>query len=199
MPNYFDPNSYSDEGVDHINISGQSATRLGKLLDPSYLKVIHYPHIGKFNSVLNLWYWLKATNMDDQLRKLTGVKLKNRIADNEGQAKVHNFRSIIAYATYLKLQEYPHILKDLRTLPKGVEFVSYYTPKGSAVRMCSNYAPVVVEIVRMIKEALDRGEEPDFGLLNTRDSAEGFYYLEPFLRERLGAEKLSRFQPETSC
>lgn len=194
MASYFDPNAFNDEGVDHINISGQSQTHLGKLLDPSYLKVIHYPHIGKFNSVLNLWYWLKTDNLDDQLRNLTGVKLKNRIINTTGQKKVHNFKSIIGHATYIKLKEYPHIIRDLKNLPESVQFISYYTPKGSAVRMCSKYAPIIVEIINVIKKAVDQDKEPDFKSLNTCKSSEGFYYLEPFLLDKLGLDKFSRIE-----
>lgn len=193
MTNYCHPNAYGAEGVDHINISVRSQTRLGLLLDPSYYKIVDYPHIGKFSSVLNLWYWLKTSPLDDSVRRLTGFKLRNRIAGMVQQKHVHNFRAIIALATYRKLLQYPHILDDLRNLPADVDFISYYTPKGSAIRICSNYAATVVEIVQLIKRAVDKGQTPDYTPLLTRHSAQEFYFLEPFLMENFGPDSLASF------
>ena len=124
MRNFYHPNSLLEEGVDHINISSQSKTHLGKLLDPSYFKVIRYPCIGKFNSVLNLWYWLKSEEMDDRLRSYTGVKLKSIAPRPPSYKNVTNFKAIIAYATYLKLKDYPSAMKDLKEFGESMQFAS---------------------------------------------------------------------------
>jgi hypothetical protein len=193
MPTYFNPNAFGDEDVDHINISNQSKTQIGLLLDPSYFKVIDYPCIGKFGSVMNLWYWLKTSPLDDSLRRVTGFRLKSKLATINTKHKVPNFRAIVATATYLKLKQYPHILRQLKALPKEVSFISYYVPKGTGLRMCSNYAAIITEIVVIIKDALDREEEPDFGCLINESDAVGYFYLEPFLVAHFGVDRLREF------
>lgn len=192
MTSYHLPNSFTQEGVDHINISSQSKTHLGKLLDPSYFKVVNYPHIGKFNSVLNLWYWLKAKDMDDRLRKYTGVRLKKVVETIDTKSIVPNFKAIIAYATYLKLKDYPTAIQELKTLDPAIEFTSYYTPRGSLVRLCSNYAPVVVDVAKHIQQALLKSDEPDFDDLVNSSCDKQFYYLRAFLESKLGRDKLEK-------
>lgn len=189
--NHNSPNSFGEEGVDHINISGAALTPLGKVLDPSYRKQLIYPHIGKFGSVLNLWHWLKSDPLDDTLRKLAGRKLRDYLRENKGYARhVPNFKAIIATATYHKLKDYPLLLAELRDLSPETEFLSYYSPNGSAVRMCSSYATVVNEIAKVIKAELEKGHEPDFSILRTPCHNSGLYYLEPFLVSNLGTDKV---------
>lgn len=193
MLTFSNPNAFGEEGVDHLNISNQSKTQLGLLLDPSYFKVVDYPHIGKFGSVMNLWYWLKASPLDDSLRRVTGFRLKDKVSSGNTQNRVPNFRAIIATATYLKLKQYPHCLKQLRELPEGRQILSYYVPKGTGLRMCSNYAELVCSLVSVIRLALREGAEPDFTKLATYPSDARYFFLEPFLLENFGADRLAEF------
>lgn len=171
------PNKFSKEGLDHINISSKSLTRLGKMLDPSYGKVIYYPGIGKFSSVLNLWYWVMSDPLDDSLRNLSGHKLTNKIKSINTK-RVYHFKAIIAYATYLKLKEYPDILEEIRTLRDDIVFLSYYTPPHSLVRVTSAYAKVIVEIIsEVVKQIKLDKTEPDFISLTTRGISTNNYFL----------------------
>lgn len=192
MASYYQPNSFSQEGIDHINISAQSLSHLGKLLDPSYFKTINYPYIGKFNSVLNLWYWLKSDSLDDRLRKYTGNRLKSILSTSDTYSSVPNFKAIIAYATFLKLKDYPGSFKELKSLPESTQFVSYYTPKGTAIRLCSNYAPIVIDIANLLREfALSDLKEPCLDQWVSQGQ-DGLNYLEPFLVSRLGQDKVNK-------
>lgn len=190
MRSFHHPNSFVEEGVDHINISSQSKTHLGKLLDPSYFKVINYPHIGKFSSVLNLWYWLKSEQMDDRLRNYTGLKLKAIAPHAPRYRTVTNFRAIIAYATYLKLKDYPNSIREITGFSDDMQFASYYTPKGSMVRMCSSYAPLVVEVAQFIQAQLLKPEPVCFDKMATEVGKDEYFYLEPFLKSRLNKTDL---------
>ena len=190
MRNFYHPNSLLEEGVDHINISSQSKTHLGKLLDPSYFKVINYPHIGKFSSVLNLWYWLKSDVMDDRLRNYTGAKLKSIAPSPPNYKNVTNFKAIIAYATYLKLKDYPNALRDLKEFSEDMQFASYYTPRGSIVRMCSSYAAFMVEVAQFIQTELLKQGHISFDSMATEVGSAEYFYLEPFLKSRLNKAEL---------
>jgi hypothetical protein len=190
---FSNPNAFGEEGVDHINISNQAKTQLGLMLDPSYFKVVDYPHIGKFGSVMNLWYWLKACPLDDSLRRVSGFRLKSKVTTINTKNKVGNFRAIIATATYMKLKQYPHCLKQLKNTPLKVQIISYYVPKGTGLRMCSNYAELMCDIVNMIREALQEGVEPDFSKMATHPGDVKYCFLEPFLVEHFGPDRLSEF------
>ena len=190
MRNFHHPNSLLEEGVDHINISSQSKTHLGKLLDPSYFKVINYPHIGKFSSVLNLWYWLKSEAMDDRLRNYTGMKLKAIALHKPYHKSIPNFRAIITYATYLKIKDYPTAIRDLSAFSEEMQFASYYTPRGSMVRMCSSYAALIVDVADFIRLQLLKHEPICFDKMATEPGSSEYFYLEPFLKSRLNKTEL---------
>lgn len=181
---YNNPNTFGQESVDHINISARSTSRLGKVFDPSYFKAVNYPHIGKFGSVMNLWYWLRTDPVSDILRRATGEKLHKHLLTHSSDAYVPNFRAIIALATYEKIKAYPDVIEEIKKLPLGIPFVSYYTPKTSMLRVCSNYANVIVPIAELIRAALLKGEEPDFGTLLPNESDTSYDYIGPFLKRR---------------
>ena len=191
MKKLYHPNSFLEEGVDHINISNQSKIHLGKLLDPSYFKVINYPHIGKFNSVLNLWYWLKSGSLDDRLRFYTGVNLKTVALNTACHNKVTNFRAIIAYATYLKIKDYPTAIRDLRAFNEEMQFASYYVPRGTMVRMCSGYAALIVDVADFIRSQIVKDEPICFDGIATEPGDSQYFYLEPFLKYNIGKATLS--------
>ena len=191
------PNSFLEEGVDHINISSRSATFIGRLLDPSYGRGFEYPHIGKFNSVLNLWYWLRKRPLNDSLRKGASNNLRNKIAEKtKGHESVYvpNFLSIIGYATWMKLQNYPHVIEDIRNLPSTVELISYYVPKSSCVRICSSYAYGIIPVVQVIRDAIVNGTEPDFSSISTHPTLSGLCWLEGFLNETHGYEAVEKMK-----
>lgn len=177
ISNITQPNKFNKEGLDHINISSKSLTRLGKMFDPSYGKVIYYPGIGKFSSVQNLWYWVMSDPLDDTLRHLSGHKLAAK-AKTLHTRRVYHFKAIIAYGTYLKLKEYPDIIDEIKTLKNDLTLLSYYTPTHSVVRVTSAYAKVIVEIIdEVINQIKLNKEEPDFTSLTTRGISTDNYYL----------------------
>ena len=188
---YNSPNNVGDEGVDHYNISIQSETRLGKLFDPAYLKTINYKHVGKFNSVLSLWYWVRSTNLDDNFRRLTGAKLKlyaeaNGVFGNY----VPNFKAIVAKATWTKIKGYPNVLKEIKDLDPNKKFYSYHIVKSSGVRICTNYAAMMIEIVEEIVKAVKEDREPNFSLFVDKPHVAGLDFLEGVLSKIMPKDKI---------
>lgn len=195
---YFNhPNKFDDEGVDHINISIQSDTKLGKLFDPAYLKVINYPFIGKFNSVMSLWFWVRTSDLDDNMRRLTGHKLKS-YAESKGVfgSYVPNFKAIIAYATWIKIKNYPGVINELKQLPDSVKFLSYHIVKASGLRLCTNYAALMISIMDHIVKAVKNGEEPDFDCFVDSGSDNNLRYLSGVLGKVMSPSKIAALKEE---
>lgn len=188
---YNHPNDFGEEGKDHINISIQSNTRLGKIFDPAYLKVINYKHVGKFNSVLSLWYWVRSPTLDDNIRRLTGRNLKmyaktNGVFNNY----VPNFKAIIATATWLKLKSYPNIIKEIKELDSNIKLLSYHVVKSSNLRVCTNYSALIIDIASEIIKAVKEDREPDFSSFVDAKDKTGLMYMEGVLSKILPAEKI---------
>lgn len=192
---YSSPNNFGVEGDDHINISIQSELKLGKLLDPAYLKTFTYPCIGKFSSVLSLWYWVRSADLNDNYRRLTGNKLK-MFAEANGVfgTYVPNFKAIIGQATWIKIKSYPSVLKELKELDPNVKFLSYHIVKSSDLRICSNYAAMIIDIVHEIVNAVKEDKEPDFNHLADNPNLVGLSYMEGVLSKVLSEEKIKELK-----
>ena len=183
------PNHYGNDGDDHINISPYGKTHLGRLLDPSYVKPFTYPHIGKFNSVLGLWEWLKHNPSDDRCRKASGFELKKlAIAQKSTMCYVPNFKAIIAQATYIKLKNDPFSLDTLIVLSQTKTLLSYYTPGNGVVRLNSAYSHLLLEVIGCVIQTSDTLKKPCFLTLCDKPGLTGWNYLEGYLRDRLSQE-----------
>ena len=193
---YFNsPNNFGDEGVDHINISIQSSTRIGKILDPVYLKSITYNHVGKFSSVLSLWHWIRSSDLDDNYRRLSGNELKSYAEANGSFGNyVPNFKAIIGLATWLKVKSYPYILRDIKELPDNIQILSYSVVKSSNLRICTNYAAIIIGIAKEIIAAVKEDREPDFDKMVDKPNLAGIDYLEGVLVKILPAEKIAQLK-----
>lgn len=187
------PNNFKVDNEDHININIQSTSKLGRLLDPRYIKIISYPHIGKFSSVSSLWAWLQCKEQDDTVRKLVGQGLKefSRSHGNKNRI-VPNLKSIIAYATWLKVKEYPELVKEYLSTETPLPILSYYVVKSNNLRVCSSYAHLVIPCLPEIFKAIQEDIEPNFGFLNDRGMASNLFYLRPYLSKYLSSEELQR-------
>jgi len=194
---YNSPNNAGKEGEDHINISIQSETRLGKLLDPAYLKTINYRYVGKFNSVMSLWYWVRSPQLDDNYRRLTGQKLKMYAEANGVFGNyIPNFKAIIAKATWVKVKGYPNVLKEIKELDPNIKFYSYHIVKASNLRICTNYAAMIIEIVQEIIKAVKENREPNFEMFVDKPHVAGLDYLEGVLTKILPKEKIEEMKAQ---
>ncbi|WP_396190447.1 hypothetical protein [Flavobacterium sp.] len=183
---YHLPNSYGTEGVDHINISHLSDLYIGRVFEPSFRRVLRYPFVGKFISVTNLWVWLKSNPLDDGLRRLGSREVLSLFGNEKYRhSYVPNFKCIIAYATYLKIKADKVALGEIRKLPRNAVILSYYKPRGSDIRICSDFANVIVPAVNKIIAAIHDNKEPDFFEFQERGVGTGMNYLEPLLVSRL--------------
>jgi hypothetical protein len=185
------PNNFKVDGEDHVNIIIQSTTKLGRLLDPRYIKVINYPNIGKFSSVSSLWAWLQCKEPNDSVRKLVGNGLREFSRSRENKNRiVPNLKSIIAYATWLKLKEYPELIKAHIDVAPQLPVLSYYVVKSNNLRICSSYAHIIIPSLQEIFKAIQEDTEPNFSYLNDRNNTSELCYLKSYLEQRLSKEEL---------
>ena len=186
------PNNFGEEGVDHINININSKTRLGMLFDPSYCKKIYYPGIGSFNSVSSLWYWLKSKTLDDRIRTLRRVMLVNHIRDNADNFyhRVPNFKAIIGQATWIKVTTDPKARALIKELPDDVKFLSYHTLASTKLRICSNYANLMVDVCTEIVTAVKQDREPDFTKFCDHAVHEKLGFLEGIFKKHFSETQL---------
>jgi len=119
-----------DDGVTHINIWLHGQEPLGRMLSHFYKMHFTHPVLGPFNSMEGLWYYVKAVHpetgkKDDTLRKLYGIKAKDRGKQLKNMY-VENFRDIIIAANFYKIEQNPDLLKQFTesTLPFKMYF--YY-------------------------------------------------------------------------
>ena len=185
------PNDYGQDGVDHINVSHDAHTHLGRLLDPTYVKVFEYPYIGKFCSVRALWGWLTHFPTDDSYRR-AGKKEMARLFSYQTDTTVYvpNFIAIIAYATWLKLVDDKKAMEDFKRLYKEKDFLSYTIPARCVVRVKNGHSDLLMSCLAAIAKSLEKGGEPDFSELCKHPNSRGYFYLEAYLKKTLSAEVL---------
>lgn len=177
------PNNFGKEGTDHLNISIQSSSPVGRMLDPGYCCNFDHPHLGRFKSVLALTYWLKSPTKDDAIRNLKGHRLKRYIAEHKLHGiRLPNYYDIVARATWIRLMSRPDIVQRIKELPDDLELVSYYTDKLSGVRITTNYARSVVKISKELIEAIKEDRYPDFKQFVTEPELAGKAFLESVMQ-----------------
>lgn len=183
------PNFLGEELEDHLNISSESVTRVGKLLDLEHNQTFRYPHLGTFRSVFALWQWLQNDTNNDNFRFMTTTDIKKHLHENRNVKTnfVKNFKVIIANALWLKIKYDKEALAELKNIPIGVSYVFYKTVTTYPVRqrLASKYPSWLSDIVEEIHKAVIANNVPDFSKLITDPIEIRFAYLEGFLRDYL--------------
>lgn len=186
------PNNFKGELEDHVNLSVHSKCKLGKLFDPNYIKIINYPYIGKFNSVMSLWYWLNTNGENDKIRKYVGKELFTAVKDKKPyRGNIVNFRAIIGYATWLKVKEYPDLLKELKELPDSISLISYHIDRSNKLRLRTAYSNIIISVAEEIRSALKENRQPNFDKFISNKSTNKLVYLENFLSSYLTEERFN--------
>lgn len=161
------PNTWEEDGVDHINIHRDAATELGRTLDPSRRLHFQHPVLGHFDSPANMWYFLRARNPCDELRDTMISRINpvlHRQAGGWHPKVIANLEFMMAEGIWTAVQRHPTIQKLLKksTLP----FDTYYTiESGLRIRILRQewLRPIYTEI----RAALQEEREPNFSFLTS--------------------------------
>lgn len=158
---YNKPNTFKEEGDDHINISLNSKKTLGRFLDPSYSHYFVFQSFGRFRSPLNLAYWLRDEDKDDRLRYLKKKDL-NKLAKVKIYPPLDNYKFFLLVSTVIKLKSRPELIEEIKKLPKDTNILSYRTQKNSKIRITTGYAKIVVPIVEEIFNSIWENRDIDY-------------------------------------
>jgi hypothetical protein len=186
------PNKFGKEGEDHFNIADNADSFIGKLMSPGYTKTISYPYLGEFASVASLGYWVKDSERSELLRKLAGPKLKHFVNVNRKEiGHFPNFKAVIGYGTWVKLQGYPYIVKQLKELDTDkVKFLAYTKVEDSGIRMTHKSAEMYIQIANEIVKAIKEERQPNFHHLAGKGHDMSLYYVKEIIRELCGDDKV---------
>lgn len=141
------------DGVHHINTSVGSETKLGRMLSMNAYVPFDHPDLGMFNSVGGLWYFVGMKEpRDDIFRTLHGAACRQRGAHVQ-MREVVGFRSIIADATWIKVNSDENLKKMMteNTLPYQCYFLTGELQMRQSPPMAVWYVPVLEEIGRVLR------------------------------------------------
>jgi hypothetical protein len=157
------PMKWLEDGVDHININGDSVTELGKFLSHNSPNSFFHSLFGSFATMESFWFYIHSDERDDRLRVMSGRVLK-KFSKNLTIKKISNFRAIILDANWQRIQQYPPIITALKesTLP----FDCYrYLDDTSLVRVRPTFFKWLIKGFEEIRLAVKEDREPNFTFL----------------------------------
>jgi hypothetical protein len=164
-------NNIGVDGVDHINIYQHGETTLGQALDR--LADLPFKHnlYGKFKSIEGFWHYMRSHNRDDTFRVLSGYKAR-QAGGNIQEQFVENFKFIIADANWQKINAYPALKEEIKTLT--LAFDAYYIHNAAQkVWIRPTNSIWLVPCFHEIRMALQENREPDFQFLLDKYFDEG--------------------------
>lgn len=168
------PGMWKKEGEDHINISKNSETKLGRLL--SLDNVRHWEHslLGPFRSLNSLWFFLKAVHKSDEIRTITGFDLKNFVNRRCGGqvGRIPHFQAVILESAYQRVLYCPDIAAAI--LESDLPFDCYRVVPASGVCVRFEHSTWLTRGYEEIREALKENREPNFN--SFRDQEAGGIY-----------------------
>ena len=117
------------DGTDHINISFDGHTELGRMLSYFYYSPFIHPYFGPFNCMEGFWRYFKTDECDDNLRKLSGSKAKF-YGKTLTPVRRQNFKQIVFSANYHKVIQNPRMMQLLKESTMPFDHY-YYFGEGS--------------------------------------------------------------------
>lgn len=154
------PNSWRKEGEDHINIDRLSQTNAGRILCMDSITAWEHPMLGRFTSLNNFWYFLKAKNRVDALRTAHPRDLRIMVEKTGGRHKdIKNFMQIVLWGIYYRVK---HIGAASRELLKTDLPFDSYRSNPAGIRSRNNTAHWLVEGYEEIRRAMKEEREPNF-------------------------------------
>lgn len=173
----------TEEGIDHINLRYFSKTPLGRLFSLEQYGSFYMPYLGRFNSVMSLWAWLKDENFAEEIRYLTGKKLADYVKENPGTRRyVPNFQVLVAYATWLKVLGDNKSVELVKSYDETLPLLCYYTTPGVDTKSEMSYADWYIPVVKEVISAIQDDREIKIGQFVTDKKFSGLNYTEGAIR-----------------
>lgn len=178
---YNKPNSFGEDGVDHINVNAQAETNLGRFLDPGKGARFEYPFIGEFRSILAMTSWLKDPAHNESLRFADNTALQTLLPEVHRKKKLPSSEAITIVATLIKLSQRPDLIDKIKKLPKGVKVLSYKTIPESGIRVATVFAKSVSRCIQEVVDAIQENREPKYDNFKHPKATIQGAFLEPII------------------
>lgn len=158
-----------NDGIDHINISINAATELGKMLSPEWISRFVHPVMGPFEHMTGFWTYAKSQSHSDYYRTakpsscLAAAKSQSDIVNN-----IDNFKAIILSGIYYKVTQNDKILNKIKD--SNLKFEYYYTKIHSevvdgkkftyTVKVAQPHGKWMCDIYEEIRAAIKENRQP---------------------------------------
>lgn len=146
------------DGVDHINISPQGKTRLGKLLAHFTESRFIHEYLGPFNCMEGYWYYVKSAVPDDRLRSLVGREAYEFGKTLPAVRRKH-FQEIIMDGNYFKIDQNAE-LKELFTA-STLPLTQYFNWGEHAIPINPKTAPWLVTDFEELRDMFKNNDEKE--------------------------------------
>lgn len=150
-------NNIGEDGVDHINISLNAKTDLGRFLSERNSVSFTHPLFGPFKTVTGLEAWL-ITDQDDIFRNLVNSRV-HQLQKTKTRNKAHNVRFHQLVATWIKICSSPNYARALKDQPLPLE--KYYVDPVSKINIRDVNARWFVPGLMELQNALIEDRAPD--------------------------------------
>ncbi len=149
----------ANDGKDHINISNNGNTQLGKLLSDYAYTPFRHPYFGPFDSLIGFMYWRTTGNQHDELRYLSGHRARTYGMSKAEQRIVdpHVHADIVA-ALYQKIIQFEG-LKEM-VVANSLPYDQYYEWGPMKMLVSPRNHKRIVAGMQEIATALKKGEQP---------------------------------------
>lgn len=164
------PAVWNEEGGDHINISYQSASIIGRCMTRTYKQKINHPVLGQFATLLNVWEFIRAAEPQERYRTALPKVMFDSIMRNGGYLKpdLVNAKAVVWHAAYILALQDPVLYRAFAE--NDLPFDCYQ--KRSLIPTRNKNATWTVKAVTEIGDAIREDREPNLFFLFDLDYIE---------------------------
>lgn len=171
-------NTYTQDGVDHINLGSRPETDIGRFLSFTNMTTFRNPILGTFRGLDSLFYFVSCEIQNDEVRQLAGPPLRNFVRNNCGRVRINtisNLRAAVMFMAYLRLIENRSL--SIKVLESTLPFDCYRTTE-SGLRDRDERARWICMGYEEIRSALKEKREPAFDSIMDNPDASVFAGLQ---------------------
>lgn len=164
------------DGEDHINISAEAVTQIGKRLNRGSKSQFTHSHFGSFKTIEGFTTYIQSEEKDDRLRRLWGNSLKefSKLLTIK-KATIRNFKAVVIDTYYQRIVQEPALVKLL--VNSDLPFDVYYTLRDTGVRVRPASYGWMIPGLNEIRRALKESAQPDFSFLMDDKKQDIYHFL----------------------
>jgi len=119
----------SVEGIDHINVSLDANTEIGKMLSPAYYHPF-YTHFGKMPSINTALNYLLIDDYPEEfLQAKSFTDEEKKFVEGKERKTIRNYYATVAYLITQRIICDPKLKEMIKNLDPDIVITSYYNTK----------------------------------------------------------------------